>query len=106
MFTVIFHDEVESELTDLPPLLQAKMVKQLKKLKHNPQQLREPDTKLIGDGLFEIRAKAGDIARGLWVYRAGKKIYLLRIFIKKTTKTPLEEITLAWARLKEMKDDD
>jgi len=105
MFTVIFHEEAESELSDLPAPLRAKMVRQLQKLEHNPQQLREPDTKPIGDGLFEIRAKAGDIARGLWVYQVGKKIYLLRIFIKKTTKTPPEEIALAWARLEEMKDD-
>lgn len=104
MFTVIFHEEAESELSDLPAPLRAKMVRQLQKLEHNPQQLREPDTKPIGDGLFEIRAKAGDIARGLWVYQVGKKIYLLRIFIKKTTKTPPEEIALAWARLEEMKD--
>lgn len=101
MFTVIFHADAETELSDLPASLRAKMVRQLKKLEHNPQQLREPDTKPIGD----IRAKAGDIARGLWVYQVGKKIYLLRIFIKKTTRTPPEEIALAWAGLEEMKDD-
>lgn len=82
------------------------MVRRLQKLEHNPQQLREPDTKPIGDGLFEIRAKVGDIARGLWVYLVGKRIYLLRIFIKKTPWTPPEEIALAWARLEEMKDND
>ncbi len=105
MFTVIFHDEAESELSELPAPLRAKMVRQLKKLEHNPLQLREPDTKLIGDGLFEVRAKAGNIARGLWVYQVGKKIYLLRVFIKKTPKTPPEEIALAWTRLEEMKKD-
>ncbi len=88
MFTVIFHDEAESELSDLPAPLRAKMVRQLKKLEHNPQQLREPDTKPIGDGLFEVRAKAGDIARGLWVYQVGKKIYLLRFLSKKRPKRP------------------
>ncbi|EIZ1383883.1 type II toxin-antitoxin system RelE/ParE family toxin [Salmonella enterica] len=105
MFTIIFHDEAKSELSNLPIPLRAKMVRQLKKLEYDPQQLREPDTKPIGNGLFEIRAKAGDIARGLWVYQAGKKIYMLGIFVKKTSKTPPEEITLAWARLKEMKND-
>lgn len=106
MFTVIFHDDAEKELAALPVLLRAKMVKQLQKLERDPQQLREPDTKPIKDGLFEIRAKAGDIARGLWVYQVGKKIYLLRIFIKKTPKTPSEEIAMAWARLEEMKYND
>ncbi|ELP3923319.1 type II toxin-antitoxin system RelE/ParE family toxin [Escherichia coli] len=104
-FTVFFHDEAVHELADLPADLRAKLVKQLKKLEASPQQLREPDTKPLGDGLFEIRAKAGDIARGLWVYQHGKRIFLLRIFIKKTTKTPPEEIAIAWARLEEMKED-
>lgn len=101
-FTVFFHDEAEFELAELPAELRAKLVKQLQKLEANPQQLREPDTKPLGDGLFEIRAKAGEIARGLWVYQHGKRIFLLRIFIKKTVKTPPEEIALAWARLEEM----
>lgn len=105
MFTVIFHDEAEVELMALPAVLRAKMVRQLQKLEANPQQLREPDTKSIGDGLFEIRAKAGEIARGLWVYQSGKMIYVVRIFIKKTPKTPPDEIRLAWSRVEEMKQN-
>jgi len=46
----------------------------------------------------------GDIARGLWVYQTGQKILVLRIFIKKTAKTPLAEMELAWRRLEEMID--
>jgi len=46
-----------------------------------------------------------DIARGLWVYQSGQQIFMLRIFIKKTNKTPAGEMALAWARLKEMQDE-
>lgn len=103
MFTVIFHDEAEMELLALPASSRAKMTRLLKKLEANPRLLREPDTKPLGDGLFEIRTMGTDIARGLWVYQAGERIFLLRIFIKKSQKIPSSEIELAFRRLEEMK---
>lgn len=48
------------------------------------------------DGIFEIRAKVGsDIARVLYFFVIGKKIVLTNGFIKKTQKTPKNEIELA-----------
>lgn len=105
MFTVIFHDEAEAELIALPAQIRAKMVRLLQKLEYDPRQLREPDTKPLGDGLFEIHTMGSDIARGLWVYQSGQQIFMLRIFIKKTNKTPAGEMALAWARLKEMQGE-
>nr|WP_306801930.1 type II toxin-antitoxin system RelE/ParE family toxin [Providencia sp. PROV257] len=105
VFTVIFHDEAETELLALPPTIRAKMVRLLKKLEANPRLFREPDTKPLGNGLFEIRTMGTDIARGLWVYQVGERIFLLRIFIKKSPKTPPKEIEIAFRRLEEMKDE-
>lgn len=62
MFTVIFHDEAEKEFTALPAAIRAKMARLLMKLEANPRQLREPDTKPLGNGLFEIRTMGADIA--------------------------------------------
>jgi len=103
LFEVIYHDEAEKELRTLPIPLRVKLDRLISKLEDNPRTLREPHTKPIGDGLYEIRAMGNDIARGLWVYQAGSKIFMLRIFIKKTAKTPPSEINLAWRRLEEMK---
>ncbi|MFD3249122.1 type II toxin-antitoxin system RelE/ParE family toxin [Rahnella aquatilis] len=105
MFTVIFHDEAELELIALPVAIRAKMTRLLQKLEANPRLLREPDTKPLGDGVFEIRTMGTDIARGLWVYQTGERIFLLRIFIKKSTKTPRNEIETAFRRLEEMKNE-
>ncbi|TBL64171.1 type II toxin-antitoxin system RelE/ParE family toxin [Hafnia paralvei] len=105
MFTVIFHDEAEAELLALPAPVRAKMVRLLKKLEANPRLLREPDTKPLGNGLFEVRTMGSDITRGLWVYQVGERIFLLRIFIKKSQKTPRSEIELAFHRLEEMNDE-
>ncbi len=75
MFTVIFHDEAEKEFTALPAAIRAKMARLLMKLEANPRQLREPDTKPLGNGLFEIRTMGADIARGIWVYQSGERIF-------------------------------
>ncbi|MNC10965.1 hypothetical protein D3C75_586480 [compost metagenome] len=105
MFTVIIHTEAEKELKALPTPVQAKMTRLLKKLEISPWLLREPDSQYLGDGLFEIRTMGTDIARGLWVYQKGEHIFLLRIFIKKSQKTPSGELNLAFHRLEEMKNE-
>lgn len=102
MFNVILHDDVPEEIAALPPVVQAKLIRLIDKLKVNATALREPDSKPLRDGLFEIRTMGADIARGLYVYQKGRNIYLLRVFIKKTQKTPSGEISLAFERLEEM----
>ena len=62
-------------------------------------QLREPYSKLIDDGIFEIRCKVGNnITRLLYFFYYKGKIILTNGFVKKTQKTPLEEIKVAKAR--------
>lgn len=102
MFNVTLHDDVPEEIAALPPIVQAKLIRLIDKLKVNATALREPDSKPLKDGLFEIRTMGTDIARGLYVYQKGRNIYLLRVFIKKTQKTPSGEISLAFERLEEM----
>ena len=58
--------------------------------------LREPYSKSLGDGIFEIRAKQGtDITRVLYFFVIGKKVILTNGFVKKTQKTPPQEIETA-----------
>lgn len=102
MFNVKLHDEAGNELEALPAEIAAKMLRLLEKLEISPRSLREPHCKPLGNGLFEVRTMGGDIARGLWVYQTGQNIFVLRIFIKKTPKTPPAEIDLAWRRLEDM----
>ena len=63
-----------------------------------------PHTRAMGEGLFEIRAKAGGgIGRAFYCTLVGKRIVVLHGFIKKTDKTPAREIKIARERLKELK---
>ena len=62
-----------------------------------------PHTRAMGDGLFELRLKAGEgIARIFYCTRVGRRIVMLHQFIKKTDKTPAKELLLARTRMKEL----
>lgn len=65
-----------------------------------------PHTKLIDEGLFELRVKGKEgIARVFYCTRAGKRIVMLHVFIKKTQKTPKKELKLATRRMKKVLND-
>jgi len=58
--------------------------------------LREPYSKALGNGLLELRIKfAGDITRIFYFFVVDNKIVLTNGFVKKTRKTPPNEIELA-----------
>jgi phage-related protein len=74
----------------------AKMLRTINILEDGGTMVREPYSKHLDDGIFEVRAKIGsDISRVLYFFFAGKKIILTHGFIKKTQKTPSAEIKLA-----------
>lgn len=88
----------------MPPKIQARMIRLLELIEIQGANLGLPHTEAMGDGLFEIRAKAKEgIGRGLFCYLEGQHIYVLKAFIKKSQKTPKKEIELARQRLREVK---
>ena len=51
-----------------------------------------------------MRLKGRDgIARALYITWIGRRVVVLRVFVKKTEKTPRREIELALARAKEIR---
>ncbi|EGQ5290553.1 MULTISPECIES: type II toxin-antitoxin system RelE/ParE family toxin [unclassified Enterobacter cloacae complex] len=114
MFRLIVHAAVREEILSLPAGVQAKLIRQLDKLRNNPTVLREPDSKPLlrepdskplPNGLFEIRTVGLIHTRGIYVYQRERTIFLLRVFIKKTQKTPSAELRLALKRQQEMLDE-
>lgn len=74
----------------------AKIFMMLEFLEDKGPALREPYSKPLGDGIFEIRAKQGrDITRVLYFFVVGQKIILTNGFVKKTMKIPPGEIDCA-----------
>lgn len=67
--------------------------------------LREPYSKLLDDGIFEIRCKVGNnITRVLYFFYYEGMIVLTNGFVKKTQKTPPKEIKLAKERRANFKE--
>ena len=59
--------------------------------------------KHLGDKLWELRVTGKDgIARAIYVTAAGQRVVIVRIFVKKTQKTPPRELELARQRAKEV----
>ena len=76
--------------------MRAKLFRLLELLEEKGNTLREPYSKSLDDGIFEIRAKQGsNITRVLYFFYIGNKIIMTNGFIKKSQKTPPSEIDLA-----------
>ena len=76
--------------------MQTKLFRLLELLELKGNELREPYSKSLSDGIFEIRAIQGNnITRVLYFFVVDKKIILTNGFVKKTQKTPENEIVLA-----------
>ncbi len=94
------NQQVLEELDALPDDMQAKyhfiagMIEDF-----GPSQVGMPHLRHIEGRLWELRLKGRDgIARALYVVVTGRKVVIVRVFIKKTSKTPRHEIDLALSR--------
>jgi phage-related protein len=66
--------------------------------------MREPYVKHVEGKLWEMRLIGSDgIARSLYVTASGRRMVVLRTFVKKTQKAPRREIELALERAKDVK---
>lgn len=95
---------VTAELNALPDDMLAKL-RRIGELiqSHGIERMREPYVKHIEGRLWEIRLIGRDgIARALYVTASGRRVVILRAFVKKTQKTPRREIELALERAKEV----
>ena len=98
MYEIILYDTedgrcpVQELLDSLEPKLLAKTLRTIDLLEMNGPLLREPYSKSLENGIFELRTKQGsDITRVLYFFIVGKKAVLTNGFIKKSQKTPKAE---------------
>lgn len=101
-FEVLFFEKdddscpVEEFLSSLDKKMRAKLLKEIALLQDVGNELREPYSKHLDDGIFELRAKQGNnISRVLYFFIINQQIILTNGFIKKTQKTPANELALA-----------
>ena len=99
------NETVDAELAELPPDMRARLVRiaQLIESVGLPN-VKEPHVRHIRGQLWEIRLKGKTgIARALYITAREQRVVIVRAFIKKTEKTPTNEIDLALQRAKEVK---
>ena len=101
-FQVIFFQKENGEspseqfIDSLDVKMQAKIYMLLQLLSENGNNMREPYSKHLDDGIFELRAKVGsDISRVLYFFYVRHRIIVTNGFVKKTQKTPKSEIEKA-----------
>ena len=99
------NDVVDAELEELPADMRARFhyISQLIE-EFGLERVREPHVKHLRGPIWEMRMKGNDgISRALYVTAVGKRVVVVRVFVKKTQKTPGREIDLALKRAKEIK---
>jgi phage-related protein len=99
------NDEAFEEVRALPKDLQSKFLRISEMIESaGLETMREPYVKHLEGKLWEIRLSGRDrIARSLYITAVGRRVVVLRSFIKKTEKTPRREIEIALGRAKDVK---
>lgn len=101
-FEIVFYEKedgtkpVEEFLDSLDDNLAAKTVWAIRLLREKGNRLREPYSKVLRNGIMELRTKQGsDITRVLYFFQVGRKIVLTNGFVKRSRKAPRDEIERA-----------
>lgn len=100
----ILNETVAAEISALPADMQARFLRIAERISQvGLQNLGEPHIKHLEGKLWEIRLTGRDgIARALYVAAKGRRLVVVRAFVKKTQRTPRTEIELAFQRAKEV----
>lgn len=95
---------VDEEILSLPADMQARFFRIADLIESlGLQSVGMPHVRPLKDKLWEIRMKGRDgIARALYVAATGKRVIVVRAFVKKTQTTPKSEIELALKRAQEV----
>ena len=96
---------VDEEIAALPADMRARLVRLTNLIEQiGFEALPRDSVKHLEDKLWELRITGRDgISRAIYVTASGRRMVILRVFIKKTQKTPPREIELARERAKEVR---
>jgi phage-related protein len=101
MWTVETLDEtVDAELEALPEDMRARLTRIANLIEEvGLEHVAEPHVKHLEGRLWEMRLRGrGGISRALYATAAGRRVVIVRVFVKETEKTPRREIVLALGR--------
>ena len=100
----LLDERVYEELAALPVDMRARFRRIVELIQDcGLERVREPLVKHLEGPIWEMRLKGRDgISRALYVAVTGRRVVVVRVFVKKSQKTPRQEIDLALARAREV----
>jgi len=101
---VYVNAEAKAELDMLPPEVRASFERIVELVRaFGLERVHEPYIKHIEGRIWEMRLRGRDgITRALYVTASERRVVILRVFTKKTRRTPRREIELARRRAEEV----
>ena len=99
----VLNETVATEIEALPEDMQARFLRIGERISTaGLTSLPDALARHLEGKLWELRLTGRDgIARALYVTASGRRVVVVRVFVKKTQKTPRSEIELALTRAKE-----
>lgn len=95
---------VDEEIAELPNDMRARLARLSGLIEQiGFEALPRESVKHLEDKLWELRITGRDgIARAIYVTAIGRRMVILRVFVKKTQKTPPRELAIARQRAKDV----
>ncbi len=101
----LLDDRVRDELEALPADMRARFRRIVELIQgYGLERVHEPHVEHMEGPLWEMRMKGRDgISRAIYLTASRRRVVVVRVFVKKTQRTPRREIDLALKRAKEIK---
>lgn len=95
---------VDAEVEALPADMRARLVRLSELIeRHGLDALPRDTVDHLEDKLWELRLRGrSGISRAIYVTASGQRVVIVRVFVKKTQKTPSRELRLARERAKDV----
>jgi phage-related protein len=96
------NETVDAEVEGLPEDMRARLVRIAKLIEEKGlEHVGEPHVRHIDGRVWEMRLQGrSGISRALYVTAVGRRVVIVRVFVKKKEKTPRREIEMALSRAK------
>lgn len=106
MYEIVYLEDALNEIRNWPIKVRVNYFRIASLIEIRGPNLGMPHTQAMGKGLFEVRAKGAEgIGRAFFCTVKGKKVIVLHAFIKKSAKTPKQDLDLALKRMAEVNQD-
>jgi phage-related protein len=102
-----YSDALQEAILRFPAGLQARYIHLTERMLIFGPSLGMPHTRAFGKGLFELRLKSKEgIGRVFFCVLSGRRIMILHAFVKKSSKTPANEVKIARTRQSEVEANE